>query len=77
MYELFLKHPHSIGETYLQHMSAALSFGITMIVAGIACIVHAIVPALFERTASQAVALLYARMTNRRRLAVVEIDYAI
>lgn len=77
MYELFLKHPHSIGETYLQHMAAALFFGITMIVAGIACIIHAIVPAVFERTASHTVASLYARMTNRRRLAVVEIDYAI
>jgi hypothetical protein len=77
IFQLFLKHPHSIGETYVEHMSAALSFGATMVAAGIACMVHALIPAVFERTASDAVAALYARMTNRRRRAVSELDYAI
>jgi Family of unknown function (DUF6356) len=76
MYEVFLKHPHSIGETYVEHMTAAAQFGAVMIAAGIACIIHAIVPALYPRTASNAVAALYAQMT-RRRPRPLEIDYAI
>ena len=76
MYEVFLKHPHSIGETYVEHMTAAAQFGAVMIAAGLACIIHAIVPALFARTASNAVASLYARMTRRHPLPR-EIDYAI
>jgi hypothetical protein len=40
-----------------------------MVVAGIACIVHALVPALFETTGSRAVTRLYNRMVvNRKRL---------
>jgi hypothetical protein len=77
MYELFLKHPHSIGETYFEHMSAALRFGMVMVASGVACMIHALLPALFERTASDTVFELYSRMTNRRRRAIPEIDYAI
>jgi hypothetical protein len=77
MYALFLKHPRSIGETYVEHMATALHFGMTMILGGIACMIHALIPALFERAASDTVVSLYDRMTNRRRRAVVEIDYAI
>lgn len=77
MYQLFLKHPHSIGESYLQHMATALHFGAVMVVSGVACMIHAIVPALFEKTASNTVARLYARMTNRRRTISIELDYAI
>jgi hypothetical protein len=66
---LFTDHPRSLGESYLQHQQHALTFGITMVVAGIACIVHALVPALFETTGSRAVTRLYNRMVvNRKRL---------
>jgi hypothetical protein len=66
---LFTDHPRSLGETYLQHQQHALTFGVTMVVAGIACIVHAIVPSLFETTGSRAVTRLYNRMVlNRKRL---------
>lgn len=79
MLDLFLKHPRSVGETYVEHMVAALSFGVTMIAAGIACVVHAFVPALFERTGSRTITELYGRMvTNRRRKpGGYELDYAI
>ena len=79
MLDFFLKHPHSVGETYVEHMTAVLSFGLAMVAAGLACIVHAFVPALFERTGSRAIADLYGRMvTNRRRKAgSYDIDYAI
>lgn len=78
LYDWFLRHPMSVGQTYAQHFATALEFGVTMIAAGLACIVHAFVPALFERTASDTVGALHTRMTLRRqRHAAPEIDYAI
>jgi hypothetical protein len=66
---LFIDHPHSVGETYLEHQQHALAFGGTMVVAGIACMLHALVPALFVTTGSRAVSRLYDRMVlNRSRL---------
>jgi hypothetical protein len=79
MLDFFLKHPRSVGETYIEHMAAALSFGVAMIVAGLACVVHAFLPAFFERTGSRAIAELYGRMVinRRRKPGSYELDYAI
>ena len=44
-------------------------FGLTLVVAGAACLIHAILPFAFERTASEAVERLHDRMTSRRRAA--------
>ena len=63
---LFRKHPRSIGETYVEHATTAGRFGAEMVVGGVACIVHAVVPALFERTASETVKRLYGRMKARQ-----------
>ena len=67
----FTTHPASVGETYGQHLRSASGFGLSMIAGGFACIVHAVVPGLFETTASRMVRALHERMvTNRaRRLA--------
>lgn len=62
----FTQHPHSVGETYAEHAAAAAGFGGVLIAAGLACLVHAVCPWLFERTASGLVARLHARMTRRR-----------
>lgn len=78
MFEFFLKHPRSVGETYLEHLVVAASFGLMMMAGGLACLVHAIVPAAFEHTASRMISALNTRMvTNRRRRGNVELDYAI
>jgi len=77
---LFLRHPRSIGESYFEHLAAALGFGGQLLAASIACFIHAIVPALFQRTASRIVAALNARMVANRRRAPAdanEFDYAI
>ena len=63
---VFLAHPRSLGEGYFEHQQAALGFAGDLIVAGFACAVHAIVPALFERTASQAICRLHTRMMTSR-----------
>jgi len=44
---LFTKHPHSIGETYLQHMWQALTISFRMGLACITQLVHAIFPFIF------------------------------
>ena len=79
MIEYFLRHPRTVGESYIEHMSVAMGFGVMMIVGGLACLVHALVPAWFEFTASRVIATLYTRMVSkrRRRPETMEIDYAI
>ena len=66
---LFTKHPHSVGESYLQHLRSAVAFGGRMIAAGVACMLHGIFPFLFVSTGSRTVRHLHDRMiTHRSRL---------
>ena len=64
---LFTEHPASVDETYLEHLGVATSFGTHMILAGLACLVHAILPFLFVKTGSLAITTLYERMVSKRR----------
>ena len=52
MLNFFIRHPHSMGETYFQHLKFAMAFGMYMIIGGVACIIHAIFPFLFQKTGS-------------------------
>lgn len=52
MKNIFTDHPHSIGETYWQHLCYAWLTGLKMIFAGVLCIIHAIFPFLFPTAAS-------------------------
>ena len=62
----FTEHPASVGESYGEHMAAAGGFGRDLVLAGFACLVHALLPFLFERTASAAVTDLHERMVRHR-----------
>jgi hypothetical protein len=62
----FLSHPDKVGETYLEHMQVAGSFGFQLVGAGLACLVHAIIPRLFERTGSTTIASLHQRLVVGR-----------
>lgn len=62
---IFLSHPASVDETFLQHMRFALRFSGSLFLAGSAALVHAFVPCLCERTASRIIADLHHRMHNR------------
>jgi hypothetical protein len=65
---LFKRHPRSVGETYLQHLGQAFAFGGKMLLAGIACILHGLLPAVFTSTGSRTVSSLHERMVlNRSR----------
>ena len=66
---LFTAHPRSVGESYAEHMRTAVGFGVHMIAGGLACLVHAVLPFLFVRTASSTVANLYEVMVRNRRRA--------
>lgn len=68
----FTEHPAAVGESYGEHMAMAGSFGVAMILGGLACLVHALLPFAFERTGSNAIRSLHERMvTHRARKPVV------
>lgn len=66
IHKLFREHPQEVGETYGEHFAAAGGFGVRMIVGGVACVVHAIVPGLFVTTGSGMVKKLYDQMVAKR-----------
>jgi hypothetical protein len=66
---LFTEHPGSVGETYGEHMVRASCFGGRMVVAGLACMVHALLPFIFVHSGSEAIDELHARMQATRRRA--------
>lgn len=63
---VLLAHPRTVGESYTEHAGIASRFGATMIVGGVKCLVHAILPAVFERSASDCVAKLNGELSRRR-----------
>lgn len=62
---IFLAHPRSVDETYLQHARFAGLFALTLFAAAFAALIHAIIPAAFEKTASRIITRLYERFHNR------------
>ena len=62
---LFLSHPRSVDESYLEHARFAGGFAVQLALAAGAALIHAILPFLFEKTASRIVAQLYTRTHNR------------
>jgi hypothetical protein len=64
--KLFTDHPASVDETYLGHMAFAGWFASRLLMAAFAALVHALLPFLFETTASRIVRELYQRMENRK-----------
>ena len=63
---LLLAHPRTVGESYVEHAGIASRFGATMLVGGLKCLVHAVLPSVFERSASDCVARLNGELTRRR-----------
>ncbi|MCB1427959.1 MAG: hypothetical protein KDJ48_00320 [Nitratireductor sp.] len=62
---VFTDHPASVNENYLEHSGFALRFAGLLLAAAGAALVHALVPCLFERTASNIVKRLHARIADR------------
>ncbi|MGE0422968.1 MAG: DUF6356 family protein [Reyranellaceae bacterium] len=64
---LFTTHPTSVGESYGEHLAAASGFGFRMIGAGLACLLHGLLPWTFTSTGSRAIGELHERMVTHRR----------
>jgi uncharacterized protein DUF6356 len=71
---VFTEHPASVGESYAEHLLRAMCFGTRMVFAGIACLVHGVLPFLFVRTGSRAIAELNDRMVINRRVRLPDIS---
>ncbi|WP_173196255.1 DUF6356 family protein [Parvularcula mediterranea] len=62
----FREHPESVGESYVGHAKQANKIGWLMIGTGFCCLVHAVFPFLFKRTASQRIRYLGMVAKKRR-----------
>ena len=66
MYNPFTKHPHSVGETYLEHMKIALSTAIKIQLVVLIIAIHSIFPFLFEKTGGDEIEKINKDLQHRR-----------
>lgn len=67
MLRLFTEHPASVGESYFEHLKFASRTGATMLVGGLACFVHGLMPFLCTTTGSRTIRALAARLGGAQR----------
>ena len=67
MKNIFTEHPKSIGESYLLHFRNAAGYALTFLLLFFIALIHAILPFLFVRTASDIVCEMSADMECRKR----------
>ena len=53
------EHPNEVNETYFQHMRIAFKIGFTILVTGVFCLIHGLIPSLFKKTGSNQIAKMY------------------
>jgi hypothetical protein len=67
-------HLHEAGETYWQHFRFATTFGLLAMAAGIAALVHAIVPGMCTSTASRIIRHLGQLIEDRSKIDAIETE---
>ena len=67
MKNIFTEHPRSVGESYLLHMSNAVRYALTFLVLFFIAFIHAILPFLFIKTASDIVCEMNKDMECRKK----------
>lgn len=67
MRNLFTDHPKSVNETYLQHMAFACPAGFKLIIAGLACCIHGLLPFVFKTTGSDRAKEVIEHMNDRAK----------
>ena len=63
---MFLEHPRSLGMSWAEHGVGAIRIGARLVGAGIACMIHALVPGWFTETAGKTITGMHAHMMNRK-----------
>ena len=58
-------HLNMTNETYNQHFKAALKIGFIMILGGFQAILHALIPGILKKSASDKIKKLYELVSNR------------
>ena len=53
------KHLEQANETYFHHLSAAIKIGFTMIIGGFQALIHALIPGILTKDASEKIKKLY------------------
>ncbi len=66
MKNIFTKHPNEVGESYLKHMFSASRYALTFLFLFVIALIHAILPFLFVRTASDIVCEMSGHMEVRK-----------
>ena len=59
-------HLDEVGESYWEHMLKATGFAVAMLIGGVACLVHALLPFLFVKTGSARIRHLHEAMVENR-----------
>ena len=63
---LFVEHPRSLGMSWSEHGIGAIAIGATLVGAGAACLIHALVPGWFTQTAGRTVERMHDHMVRRK-----------
>ncbi len=63
---LFADHPRSLGMSWASHGAGAAVIAVRLIGAGIACLIHAIVPAWFTQTAGRTITDMHDEIARRK-----------
>jgi hypothetical protein len=69
LHRLFLSHPQAVDESYAEHLLFACGVAARLFGAGLAAFIHALIPCLFETTASRMIREMHERIANRHRAA--------
>ena len=73
--KMFVEHPRSVHESYLEHLIQAFSFSFLMLIGGIACFIHGLLPGFFMQSGSRIIHHLFERMAqNRDRTLLPDVD---
>ena len=64
--EQFNAHPNDYDQTYLQHMSDAMEYGMTSCISGAVFMTHAVFPFLFEKTGSDMINNLNSKIEKKK-----------
>ena len=71
MFQASRRHLSQVGESYFEHMRFALTVGFLACGAGLACILHALIPAVCEQSCSRTVGHLQSLFADRNQLPLV------